>query len=183
MNRRNFLKISSTGAAVAVLTPMAVLETGCAFSVSGTLNVIIEAVGGILSYVGGSLPWVADLQAALTALQAAEAAWKSGSPAAIVIDALNTVEAVLAVIPLTAVYSPLIDIIVSGIEAVISYFAPTAQAMHALGAKTRTGAEHNPHLGRIPLKQPHALQSREGAARQQYNDAAIGLGLPQLKIA
>jgi hypothetical protein len=182
MNRRHFLKLSGTGAAVAVLTPLTVLETGCAFSVSGTLSVIIEAVGGILSYVGGSLPWVADLQAALTALQTAEANWKAGSPAAIVIDALNTVEAVLAVIPLTAIYSPLIDIIVSGIEAVLNYFTPATTPPVTL-TKPRSTAQTNPHLGRIPLKQPHSLQTYQGAFKDQFNETAKGLGLTAAEIA
>jgi hypothetical protein len=38
-------------------------------------------------------------------------------------------------------------------------------------------------MGRIPLKQSHAFQSQEAAVKQQYNDAAVGIGLPQLKVA
>lgn len=178
LNRRHFLKLSGTGAAVAVLTPLTVLETGCAFSVTGTLNVIIEAVGGILSYVGGSLPWVTDLQAALNALQTAEANWKTGSPAAVVIDALNTVEAVLAVIPLTAVYSPLIDIIASGIEAVINHFASASMTF----SRARATAQTNVHLNRIPLDPPHAFQTYQGAFKEQYNKTAEAIGLPQVAI-
>lgn len=181
IDRRTFLKLSGTGTAVAVLAPMTVLETGCAFSVSGTLSVIISAVQGILSYVAASEPWAATVGTALAALQQAEATWKSGGAADIVVDALNSLEAVLAVIPLTAVYSPLIDIIVSGIEAVIGYFEPKVAAFKFSVA--RVTKQTNAHVGRIPLKAPGFLQSREGAAKQQYNDAAVGLGLPQLKIA
>lgn len=179
MNRRHFLKLSGTGAAVAVLTPMTMLETGCTFSVEGTINVIIQAVGGILSFVGGSAPWVADLQAALTALQTAETQWKAGGAVALIIDALNTVEAVVAVIPFTMVYSPLIDIIVSGIEAVINFFAPQSMKF----TRARATEQNNPHKGRVPLKTPGFAQTYQGAFKQQFNDAATGLGLSQLKIA
>lgn len=170
MNRRTLLK-SLTAASTLALVPV----TGCAFSVEGTINVIIQAIGGILSYVGGAAPWVAQLQAALAALQQAMTTWKAGGAVAILLDALNTVEAVLAVIPLTAIYSPLIDLIVSGIEAIINYFNPQA----AVTAK----AVQNPHRGRVTLAKPHAFQSQVGAWREQYNDAAVGLGLVQLKVA
>lgn len=179
MDRRMFLKISGTGAAVAVITPMAVFETGCTFSVEGTINVIIQAVGGILGYIGGSAPWVADLQAALSALQQAEASWKAGGAVAIIIDALNTVEAVVAVIPFTAMYSPLIDLIVSGIESIITYFAPQTMKF----TRPRATFENNPHKGRTKLKAPGFAQSYQGAFKAQWNDAAIGIGLPQLKLS
>lgn len=175
MNRRKFFAASAATAAVLIL------PTGCAFSVTGTINVIISAISGILSYVGGTAPWVADLQAALTALQNAEANWKAGNTSALIIDALNTVEAVLAVIPLTAIYSPLIDVIVAGIEAIINYFAPPATAM--VLSKPRATILNNPHKGRVTCKQPHLLQSYAGAWKAQYNDVATGLGLSQLRVA
>lgn len=180
LNRRTLLqRLGMAGTALAFTMPMTFIATGCGFSVSSTLSVIIQALGGILGFVGGSAPWVAELQAALTALQTAEAQWKSGGASALIVDALNTLEAVLAVIPLTAVYSPLIDIVVSGIEAIISYFAPASVTF----SKPRATFHSNPHMGRIPLKQSHAFQSQEAAVKQQYNDAAVGIGLPQLKVA
>ena len=179
MNRRMFLQLSGTGAAVAVLTP-ATLLTGCAFSVTGTLNVVITAVQGILKYVGNTQPWAVELSNALAALQSAEASWQSGGTTAIIIDALNTLEAVCAAIPFTAVYSPLIDLIVSGAEAVISYFAP--QTMRFI--KPRATIQNNPHKGRVALKGPSFLHpTYAGAFRNQWNDTATGVGLPELKIA
>lgn len=179
IDRRTFLKLSGTGTAVAVLAPMAVLETGCAFSVSGTLSVIISAVQGILKYVAGSAPWAQELSAALNALQSAESTWQTGGAVVIIIDALNTLEAVLAEIPLTMIYSPLIDLIVTGIEAVINYFNPPAATL----AKPRATLQTNPHMGRIHLKNPGTFETPQGSFKQQYNDAATGLGLTQLKVA
>ncbi|HUD74122.1 MAG TPA: hypothetical protein VMQ76_03545 [Terracidiphilus sp.] len=175
MNRRTFIRTLSAVSALAMLPIV-----GCAFSVTGALNVIINALKAIISYVAGSQPWAVALESALNALVQAEAAWKAGGAAAIIIDALNTIEAVLAVVPFTAIYSPLIDVIVSGIEAIINYFAPQTQVRYA---KPRATAQNNPHLGRVALKAPGAFQSPAGSWKQQYNDTAIGVGLPQLKIA
>ena len=175
LNRRLFLKLSTSGAAIAVLTPMTILETGCAFSVTGVLNVIENAAQSILNHFGSGSPWATQLSAAITALQQAEANWKSGGAIAIVIDALNTIETVLAVIPLTATYSPLIDLIVSGAESIISYFAPASMAA--------VKARNNQHYGRVTLTPPHAFQAYQGAFKEQFNKTAVGLGLPQAQIA
>jgi hypothetical protein len=155
------------------------LMEGCSFSVSGTLSVIIDALQGLLKYIGGSQPWAVELSNALSALEQAEASWKTGGAAAIVIDALNTIEAVVAVIPFTALYSPLIDLIISGIEAVINYFAPQSMKF----TRERATIQNNPHKGRVALKASHFLQTPAGSFKQQYNDTAIGIGLPQLRIA
>ena len=180
MDRRKFLQVSGTGVAVAILAPSTLFTTGCAFSVKGTLNVIIDAVEGILKYVASSVPWATDLSNALDALKQAVATWKAGGAATVIIDALNTLEMVVAVIPFTAIYSPLIDLIVSGIEAVIHYFAP--QTMKYKVARATTA--NNPHLGRVALKGPSLLHpTHTGAFKNQYNDTATGIGLPQLKLS
>lgn len=177
MNRRHFLKLSGTGAAALAL-PMSLLETGCAFSVKGVINVIENAAQSILAHFGSGSPWASELSAAIAALQQAEATWKTGGTAAIVIDALNTIEAVLAVIPLTAVYSPLIDLIISGVESIISYFAPTSMTF----SRPRASAQKNVHLNRIPLDHPHAFQTYQGAFKEQFNKIADAIGLPQAAI-
>lgn len=179
MNRRMFLKLSSTGAAIGIVMPVALFTTGCGFSAVGTINLVISAIQSILSYVGTSTPWASELEAALTALQQAEASWQSGSPIAIVIDALNTIEAITAVIPFTAIYSPLIDLIVSGIEAIINYFTPTTLVNYT---KPRVTRSRNPRVGRVAIKAPGVLQTPLTSFKQQYNDAAIGCGCPQLEV-
>jgi hypothetical protein len=181
MNRRVFLKLSSSGVAVAVITPASLLTTGCSFSVLSTLNVITEAIEEILAYVGNTQPWVTALQKALVNLQQAIATWKAGGTEAIVIDALNTLEDVTAVIPFTAAYSPLIDLIVSGIEAIINYFIPQSSSMQF--TKPRAESLKNPHIGRVVLKTPSLFHpTYAGAFKAQYNDLAVGIGLSQLRI-
>ena len=175
MNRREFVKNSSVGVAV-LCTGSMVTMTACSTNIKALLNTVITAVQAILKVAVNS-PWAAQLANALTALQNAEAQWTAGSTVQIVIDALNTLEAVCAVIPLTAVYSPLIDVLVTGIEAVLAVLVPTP-AIKALRAKLA----NNPHHGRVALRHPHFLQTQQGAFRDQWNDTAKGLGLNAAKI-
>jgi hypothetical protein len=170
-------------AKVGALTLVAPSMFGCAFNVKDSLTTIISAISGILSYVGNTQPWAATLQAALAKLQATVATWTTGTPAAIVLDILDSIEAVLGAIPLTAIYSPLIDLIVTAIEAIVNYYAQNSPASVVKLMQKRLSAPRNPRIGRVALKTPHVLQSPQGAWKQQYNDAAVGIGLPQLKVA
>jgi hypothetical protein len=169
MNRRNLLKSLGALSAIATLPIVA-----CSFSVKGVLNVLIAAVQGLLKVIPQSA-LSTNLSNALAALVQAEATWTSGGAAAVIIDALNTLEAVVAVIPFTAVYSPLIDVLVAGIESIINYFNPSSVPLK--------GAVGDPHRGRIALVHPHFLQTQQGAAKVQWNDACDATGLVSAKIA
>ena len=178
MNRRSLLKSFGAVGAIALL-PVTLPIAGCAFSVKGMLNVLISAVESILKVATGAT-WVTELTNALTALQQAEASWTTGGVVNIVIDALNTVEAVLAVIPTTAVFSPLIDVIVAGIEAILNYFNPSPASL----AKPRATARTNPYVGVVKLNRTSFTHpTYQGAFKAQFNDAAEAVGLPQAKIA
>src|ERR1700690_3247925 len=109
MNRRDFGK---TALAVTVAGPALLSIDGCAPStIVQDLNVVLNEAENVLSVVAADLPWLAEFKAAIAALQSAEAAWQGGSTVQMVIDALNTLVAVTAVIPFTAPYSPLIDVL------------------------------------------------------------------------
>jgi hypothetical protein len=161
LNRRLFLKTASATGAIVMISPAALILDGCDGSaVINLINVALQAAENVLAVVEPGAPWVGNFQAAITALKNAETTWQSGGAVQIVIDALNTLVAVTAVIPLTAVYSPLIDILVAGIEAVLA----------ALPASTTAKLSRNPHYGHTQLKKPHLLQSKAGAFKQQWND-------------
>lgn len=166
--------ISRALALAGAFTVSSLAMTGCSFSVAGMLNTILSALQSILKVAAPNAPWLASLQAAIGALQNAETQWQSGGAVAIVEDALNTVEAVLAVIPLTAAFSPLIDVIVAAIEAVINYFAPAPSAV----AKVLK----DPHRGRAVLNHPHVLQTYQGAFKDQFNKVAADIAMPQCQI-
>lgn len=173
--RRIFLRrlIAATSLAIAS-GATTVTIAGCSFSVKGVLNVIISAVQGLLKVIPASA-LATSLSNALNALVQAEATWTSGGAPAVIIDALNTLEAVVAVIPFTAAYSPLIDVLVAGVEAVINYFVPATT--------TVTAKFDNPHRGRVQLAQPHFLESHQAAIAKQWNDACDATGLVAAKIA
>ena len=173
MNRRRFI---GSAAAVATLPIANFGLMGCTVDVKALLNTVIDSALAVIKVADASEPWLPSLQAAVTALENAEAAWTAGSIPAIVIDALNTLEAVLAVIPATAAFSPLVAILVAGIEAVLSAAGVTLSPLQ----KARVA--RNPYKGMATLEHPHLLQTYQGAYKSQWNDEAIVVGLPFAKI-
>jgi hypothetical protein len=173
MNRRKFI----VSAAVVASLPVSTLGmTGCSVNAKDLLNAAIDSALAIVKVADTAAPWLPDLQSAITAVQNAEAAWQSGSASTIVVDALNTLEAVLAVIPATAAFSPLIAILVAGIEAVMSAFNVTLTPVQA--AKVA----RNPYKGATNLNKPHFLQTYQGAYKSQWNNEAKSIGLTTADI-
>ena len=84
----------------------------------------------------------------MAALKSAEQGWIGGGAVQIVIQALNTLAAVAAVIPFTAVYSPLIDILVAGIDAVLEAL-PASTSVPYKGPEI-TGTTYD-HHGRVSI--------------------------------
>lgn len=168
INRRSFLKSSVALGALAVVSFPTI---GCSSNATAVLNTVLNSAQAVLAVAEPNAPWAGDFKNAISALENAETQWKAGGAVTVVISALNTLAAVAAVIPFTATYSPLIDILVAGIDAVIVAIAPTA-------APT---VSHNARIGRIVLKKPHALQSEIGAYKAQWN--AIVSANPALSAA
>lgn len=173
MNRRFFIKSATAGVATLGFAP-SLLLTGCAFSVEGMLNTIISAAMGVLQYVDPSL--ASGIQKAVTDVQTAITNWKNTGVVADLEQALNALVVIMGDIPLTAVYAPLVGLIVSGVEAVINYFG-SAQA------KAKLAAIRNGYVGMIPLTPPHAFQTHQGAFKAQFNALAKSLGLTKAVIA
>lgn len=156
MNRRTFL---GSSAALGVISLVSLPTVGCAYDPTAIINTVLDSAVAVLAVADPAAPWVIDFKNAVATLKSAEAQWKSGSAITIVISALNTLAAVAAVIPLTAMYSPLIDILVAGIDAVLV-------AIDTSAAKT---VSHNARVGRVLLKKPHVLQTEVGAYKAQWN--------------
>lgn len=176
MTRRNFGKGTlSTIATLAIAGTVTLPIAGCSFSVTGMINTVIASVEAILKVAEPNASWVASLEAALAALQTAESTWQAGGAVTIVEDALNTIEAVVAVIPLTAPYAPLIAVLVAGIEAILNYFSPSTSA-------ARSGNK-NIYIGRVSLRKPHLFQTQVGAYKEEWNDTARSLGLSKALIS
>ena len=100
MNRRKFLKrlASATAIALAAGATTVTIE-GCTFNITDAINTVLNSALAILKVAEPGATWTGALANAIAALQKAETQWQSGGAATVVIDALNTIEAVLAVIP------------------------------------------------------------------------------------
>lgn len=162
MNRRTFVKTAGATGTLLCVAPPAVLFEGCTdSSVISLINVALTAAEKVLAVAEAGATWVESFKTAINALKTSEAAWQTGSSVQIVIDALNTITNVLAVIPITAVYSPLIDILVAGIEAILQ----------ALPQSTTAKLSQNQHFGRATLNKPHIFQNKTSAFKEQWNRA------------
>jgi hypothetical protein len=176
------MKTGAAGAAWMALAPGFLMMEGC--NVEGLINTAIDAALAVLNVAEPGAAWVADFSQAVTALINAEKSWKSGGAVAIVVDALNTLAAVTAVIPFTAAYSPLIDVLVAGIEAVLTALGATGAAAVKVAARRYVAADGRSyaHQGRATLNKPRVLESRSGAFKRQWNQVAEGAGLAKAKI-
>ena len=101
MNRRQFGKNAIGLMAIGTAAPAALLVEGCTGSqVINEINVVLKEAAAVLAVAEPGAPWIAPLQQAIAALLAAEQQWQTGSTVQLVIDALDVIVAVTAVIPL-----------------------------------------------------------------------------------
>jgi hypothetical protein len=179
MNRRSFLKTSGIGGAALVAAPALLSMEGCtASTLKSYLNTVLESAKKILALGSSTDSWYTTLSDAITALEGTEASWNGSTAVDVIVSALDTLEAVLAVIPVTSAYSALIDLLVTVIETILTTFVKTS----ATPVKLKALAQANPHRGLVALKDPHFLQSKVGAYKSQWNDLADGLGLAKAKL-
>lgn len=137
MQRRDFVKRVTAIGVVLIASPAALVMEGCTVNVTALLNTVLDAGEAIIKVAEPNAPWLQSFESALAALEQAEAQWSAGGAVQIVISALNTIEAVLAVIPVTAVYSPLIAVLVAGIEAVLTALFPQPAPSRASASNLR----------------------------------------------
>ena len=154
--------------------------TGCSGTqIINEINVVLNEADAVLAVAEPGASWVIPLKNAIVALQGAETAWQNGGVVAIVDDALNTLTVVLAVIPLTAIYSPLIDVLVAGIEAVLAALPVSG----SLGAqKVMVTVAENPHAGRYKMVF-HWYRTPAGNLKANWNAVAKAHGLQKMVIA
>jgi hypothetical protein len=174
-----FMKTSAIGGMAIVAAPSMLTMEGCnTAQLEAYLNDVLDSAVKILALTSATDSWYKGLVAAIAALKATESGWSGATATADIISALDTVEAVMAAIPLTAVYSPLVDLAVTAIELILTTFVSTSNPV----ALPKALAMGNPHRGRVALRQPHFLQSRSGAYKSQWDDTAKGLGLTSSKL-
>jgi len=165
LTRRAFGKQTAVLVAAGALGPSLVLD-GCSSTVINEINIVLKEAAAVLAVAEPGASWLEPLQNAIGALMTAEQEWQSGNTVQLVIDALNTIVAVTAAIPLTEVYSPLIDVLVAGIEMVL---AALPQSANNAGAKAT--AAGNKHIGRTVI-QRHWYHSEATDFKDTWNGVA-----------
>ena len=177
LSRRSFGKSMVGAAGLTLVSGGALLTEGCSSQqVINEINVVLQQIAGVLAQVEPNAPWAQELRNAISALLSAEQQWQAGGAVQVVVDVLNTIVAITAVIPITAPYSPLIDILVAGIEAILAALPQSTKA-------ERTASSlGNPHVGRTVIKH-RLLHSYASDCRTQWNAQALALGMPTAVIA
>ena len=185
MNRRSFLRTFGLFVFVFLILPTSWLMSGCTGdTIKGILNTVLASAKALLGLIAPNSSLYADFSAAIAKLEADEAQWTAGGVITLIEDGLTAVEDVLAVIPVTAIYSPLIAILVAGIEAVLALIprptpAASAAALTAMVQRVQT----NPYIGQATLDQPSFWHpTHAGAYTDQWNKKAVAIRLAQAKI-
>jgi hypothetical protein len=174
MNRRQLIQRGSL-ASVALMAPSLFLAGCSGDTIKGILNTVLDSAKALLGLLAPNSAFYTDFAAAIAKLEADEAQWTAGGAVTILEEGLTAVQDVLAVIPQTMVFSPLIAILVAGIDAVLNLIPQPAVVAHA-------ARRANPYKGQATLLSPHVFQSHAGAYRAQWNAQAVALGLARAKI-
>lgn len=147
MKRRTFTEkalalLTATFLWVAVL-PVATVTTvsiqGCTpTEVENEINTIIAEATGIIAVADPGASWLADFSKATALLKADEANWVKGGAVQDVINVLNDLEGVCALISPLVPYASLIGVLVAGVDAALALLlpAPATAAPAALQAHT-----------------------------------------------
>lgn len=116
MDRRKFLQ---TSALAAIATATIGLETGCS---QETIASYVKAIGTAVENLAKTLApgYAAQVNAAWTAAYNDIEAWTPGTASSGVVQVLNDLEGVIAMIPIPAPYAPIIDIAIAGLEGILS---------------------------------------------------------------
>jgi hypothetical protein len=124
--------------------------TGCPLTptqIENEVNTILQEAAGIIAVADPGVSWLADFTKAANLLKVDEAAWIKGGAVQDVINVLNDLEQVAALISPLVPYASLIGILVAGIDAVLSLLLPTP----AVTANVMTAHAPNPWKGRATV--------------------------------
>jgi hypothetical protein len=129
--------------------------TGCPLSVTqaeNEVNVLIQEATGIIAVADPSASWLADFEKATALLKVDEANWVKGGAVQDVINVLNDLEQVTALISPLVPYASLVGILVAGIDAALALLlpAPAGAAPAAMSAHVATAP--NPFKGLATVK-------------------------------
>jgi hypothetical protein len=152
MNRREFGK---TAFAVAIGTPAVLALEGCPLSpgqIENEINVILQEATGIIAVADPGVSWLAAFSKATALLKVDEANWVKGGAVQDVINVLDDLQGVCALISPLVPYANLIGILVAGIDAALALLLPTAPIAVQATFKPHSMTVPNPFKGRATVK-------------------------------
>lgn len=172
----NILEKMRASIAIVLMCLMPVMLTGCtppAAQVAASGSAVANALLSIAALEQTTDPTAAaNLVTAANALKAATANWQLGSPTSDINTAAKAVEAVLALIPVTAVYAPFVAIAVAALDAILA----------ATGIKTaKTVSAANPYHGKVKINRSLRHPTMVGAFKAAWNKQAKAM--PGLDVA
>ena len=118
-----------------------------ASQVENEVNTIIQEAAGIIAVADPSATWLADFTKAANLLKVDEAAWVKGGAVQDVINVLNDIEGVTALISPLVPYAALIGVLVAGIDAALALLLPTTTAAAPAAITAHAAAAPNPFKG------------------------------------
>jgi hypothetical protein len=182
LDRRKFLKFSTTGAAVAVLAPSTIMLTGCNYKADAqaALDTLIAIYNA-----NPTAPWAADLQIAIQDATTAIADWNGSSVNCELQSAFQIAGAILDSIPLGGQIDLIVTIALAGINVLLSEIAPCT----ATGLAKKLSRAYNGHLHSTTAVYQTYYAKFHGAAkwhqgadiRNAFNAAAKSSGVAGTK--
>lgn len=140
------------------------LLTGCvAQSTIANLTAILGTSAASIAALEGNPVLAAKLTTDTAAAVSAVQNWKSGTPAQVVIEALNIVEDDLNLIPGTSQYAPLVFLAIGTVESILALLPQTSPSDEGLST-TRTVTAHRS----VVLTQPAPKSAK--AFKAQWNN-------------
>jgi hypothetical protein len=132
-----------------VVTVTSVSMTGCTpAQAENEINTILQEAASIIAVADPGATWLSSLAKATALLKVDEAAWVKGGAVQDVINVLNDLEGVTALISPLVPYANLIDVLVAGIDAVLALLLPSSTSVKAFAV----AAQPNPFKGRAVVK-------------------------------
>lgn len=183
MNRRHFLRLSGTGAAVAVLMPTTLLMTGC--SLEGDAQDVLAMLTAIYN-ADPTAVWAPDLQIAIGDVTTAIADWNGTSTNCKLQSAVTIAVAILDSIPLGLVIDLIVTVASAAINALLANLAPcSTTALAARLSRAYTAKLHSPtpaYAQYYAQFKSDATWKLAGDVKKTFNTAAKASGIPSAQI-
>jgi hypothetical protein len=143
-----FLKLSGTGAAVAVLTPSTLLLTGC--SLKGDAQDVLDVITAVYN-ADPTGAWAPDLEIAIQDMTTAIADWNGSSVNCELQSAATIAGAILDSIPLGLEIDLIVSVALAGVDVLLADIAPCTTTAEAKKLSRAYTASY--HRGTAAYKQ------------------------------